>query len=104
MTARDRILARRARFITAATITSGVLACSEAQACLDVAVVEDAASDTGPEPCLFAPNDTGQVDTADVRDTFESTDAAETSVTDSAADTTDTGPMPCLIPPLDSGA
>lgn len=105
MTSRDRILARRAKFLAAATVASGVLACSSsAEACLSIAPSETG-SDTSAEPCLFAPYDSGREDTLDAHDALESgTDASETSVTDSRADAVDTGPMPCLIPPLDSGS
>lgn len=105
MTSRDRILARRAKFLAAATVATGVLACSSsAEACLSIAPT-DTGSDTSAEPCLFAPYDSGREDTFDANDATESgTDASETSITDSASDTKDTGPTPCLVPPLDSGS
>ncbi len=106
MSPRDRILARRAKFIAAAFV--GIAGCSsetspqaEPQPCLSqqledtgIADTRDAADaqDTTPMPCLTAPLDTGVEDS--------SSDATS----DSTADTgVDTGPLPCLVPPLDSG-
>jgi hypothetical protein len=73
--ARDRILARRARFMAAAIV--GIAGCSSSetgspQVCLKTA--PDAAMDAGeaePQPCLFAgPEDTSITDSSsDVSDT-----------------------------------
>jgi len=101
MTAKDRILARRAKFIAAAVVS--VAGCSssatpvteaDAQPCLSQAIdsgrdTRDATDggDTEPTVCLSAPLDS-------------STDDADTTVDDAA----DAEPMPCLkMPPPDGG-
>lgn len=101
MSPRDRILARRAKFMAAAFV--GITGCSDdaspppkAEPCLSVAIdsgVADArdaadASDTEPMVCLTSPVDSGFEDTAD-----DATDATDF----------DTGAMPCLAPPPDDG-
>jgi hypothetical protein len=89
--ARDRILARRAKFMAAAFV--GIAGCSD---------------NTSPQPtpqvCLTGQAyDTG-VDTRDAADTEPVvclTSPADTSVDD--GDATDTEPMVCLSAPLDTG-
>jgi len=102
MTAKDRILARRAKFLAAAAAATVGAACSSSsEVCLSIAAPEDATSetaadasvDTRPQACLSPEPDTSVADTAK--------DAADTSVSDTSG--TDTGPLPCLVPPLDSG-
>lgn len=103
MSPRDRILARRARFVAAALGSLGAVgAVACAEPCLSVNVDDTGTVDSGradtsegtidtgrPQPCLS--------DVGPPRDT-----STDTSVTD--ADTgADTGPMPCLIPPEDTG-
>lgn len=110
MSSRDKILARRARFIAAAVSGMAIVGCSstQAEACLSTvadtgaddarddarkdatsdAVIDATDADTEPMPCLSAPLDTGSADTTTSTDTS----------------TTDTGPMPCLVPPEDTGA
>jgi hypothetical protein len=98
---RDRILARRAKFMAAAIV--GITGCSSEtssgspQPCLkfapDSAIDAKDASDTQPQVCLIAEPPDSSSDTA-ITDT--AADTADTS-------TTDTGPMPCLVPPLDGG-
>jgi hypothetical protein len=96
---RDRILARRAKFVAAAAATTMGIACSatqnNAEACLLVAADTGVdARDSGPTVCLtMDPGDTEIPDTADTK-------VDDTSVTDSTADA---GPLPCLVPALDSG-
>ena len=89
--AKKRILARRAKFIAAAIVASGVNACSSVAdspgpaADTGVKDTSSAVTDTGtPEPCLGAT-------------------PPDSSVTDSTLDTgaTDTAPMPCLDPAPD---
>jgi len=111
MSPRDRILARRAKFLAAATAASVSVACSSAEACLkypssrDDAGVDaqvclepqydagpDTRADTAPMPCLSMVADSGSSDASDTNDS-----ASDTSVAD-------TFPMPCLVPPLDSGS
>jgi hypothetical protein len=85
MSSREKILARRAKFIAAAIASAGAIGCSDgtAQVCLEPAIEggtdtkTDANADTRPMPCLDPIVDTGVSDTA---------------------------PMPCLEPPRDTGA
>jgi hypothetical protein len=99
MSPRDRILARRAKFLAAAAAATVSAACSSsAEPCLrplnDTGVADANAdtADTRPQACLSPELDTSVAD---------STDASDTSVTDTGS--TDTGPMPCLIPAADTG-
>lgn len=105
MSPRDRILARRAKFMVAAFASAGIVACSDgtAQVCLGPLPPPDTGradarndagadtADTEPMVCLTADPDTGV-------DQDDATDA-----TTDVADTTDTGPMPCLTPLPDGG-
>lgn len=95
MSPRDRILARRAKFVAAALAGVGVVGCSSAQVCLEPSI-SDAGTDTSkpqtsttdtgtPNPCLSIAVDTGTGDA------------------DASVDTADTEPTPCLVPPLDGG-
>lgn len=114
MSSRDKILARRAKFMAAAFASAGLVACSSETGtgpsiCLEPAYdgggdtadsggadTSDTA-DTRPMPCLEPPEDSSVMDSA-------TTDSA---VADSARDTgaSDTFPMPCLsLPPPDGGA
>lgn len=111
MSPKDRILARRAKFVAAAIV--GVAGCgSEAQVCLtplydastsdtrDGADTRDAA-DTNPMPCL-AP----QPEDSAVTDSGSDTKSADSSISDTSVSDTggDTFPVPCLsMPPPDSG-
>lgn len=104
MSSRNKILARRARFVAAAMTGMGVIGCaSKSEACLSM-VAEDAGPDgtrdtsaadsEQPEACLSAPFDSGSGDTG------RGDTPGDVTTTDSA----DTGPMPCLAPPPgDSG-
>ncbi len=98
MSPRDRILARRAKFVAAALAGAGAIGCSStASVCLEPAFdggtdtskpdgsTTDTGTDTGPTACLSPELDTGPLDSG---------------TTDS---TLDTGPMPCLSPPEDTG-
>lgn len=106
MSLRDRILARRAKFVAAALASAGTIGCSStASVCLEPAIDASGtdtnksdtttrpeacltpALDTGPEPCLEPPLDSGTADST-VSDTRDP----------------DTGPAPCLkMPPPDGG-
>jgi hypothetical protein len=94
MSPRERILARRARFMAAAM--TSLMGCSDDSA---GPVETDAIADTRPQACLSdtAPGDTGAQPclTADT--------PPDTNSDTAVSDTADTGPMPCLEPPLDSG-
>lgn len=85
MSPRDRILARRAKFIAAALAASGAVACGNVED--DTTPAADAGADLGVEAaaCLSAPIDGSVWDTGP------------------APCLSDTGPTPCLEPPLDAG-
>lgn len=97
MSSRDKILARRARFVAAAMTGMGVIGCaSKSEACLSIVATDSGptdASDTSttdtkqPEVCLSAPFDSG------------SSDSAVDSASDATTDGADSFPMPCLSPP-----
>lgn len=97
MSPRDRILARRAKFMAAAM--TSLMGCSDdakmadPEPCLSVAYDAGPDDTARPQPCLTdtGPSDTGAADTS-----------TDSSVTDGDRDA-DTGPTPCLVPPLDTG-
>lgn len=104
MSSRERILARRAKFIAAAIASAGAIGCSDdttAQVCLEPMFdggsdtgSADANADTKPMPCLDPVVDTGVMDATD-------SGVSDTNNTDADPDT---GPMPCLkMPPPDGG-
>lgn len=108
MSSRDKILARRTKFIAAAVCGLSVASCgSQAEVCLSIAAEDsgdgdaskDASADTRdtglPEACLSPPYDSGPGDTT-VGDTTTIDSADDTAITDAEKDT---GPMPCLAPP-----
>jgi hypothetical protein len=90
MSSRERILARRAKFIAAALASAGAIACSDnttAQVCLEPAI--DAGSDTTPQVCLEPQFDSGP-DTTTIFDVGD--DSAEAGDSDAAdAETPDAG-------------
>lgn len=92
MSPRDRILARRAKFIAAALATSGTVACAQVE---EEPQPTDASTVSDAQACLSAPIDTG-VDTAPVPCLDV---AADTGV----EDTFDAEPAPCLKVAPDSG-
>lgn len=96
MSPRDRILARRAKFLAAALAASGTVACAQVE---EEPKTKDGGADTAapdaPEPCLSAPIDSGGVDTAPV----PCLDVAP----DAGTDTFDAEPAPCLKVAPDSG-
>jgi hypothetical protein len=103
MSSRDKILARRAKFIAAAIASIGVAGCSSRDAptstdagATDASVDTINASDTGPVPCLEPQQDTGQEDTGPMPCLDPLPDTG-------ADDASDTEPMPCLQPPIDGG-
>jgi hypothetical protein len=110
MSSRDKILARRARFMAAAMTGMGVIGCaSKSEACLSAvydagpdALKDSTATDgadTEPQACLSAPFDSGSADAMD--SSMDSTTTDTATPTDTGVDT---GPMPCLAPPPgDSG-
>jgi hypothetical protein len=100
MSPRDRILARRARFIAAAVAASGVVACGssesstpEPQVCLSPAY--DAGPDLGAEAavCLSPALDSSVSDSS-------ASDATRDALADTASDT---APTPCLDVVPDTG-
>ncbi len=105
------ILARRARFVTAALASVSLAACSSnsgTEATVDAKADGTGVVDTGPVPCLDQPPpDSSVADTADARDVGDTADARDTkdasdgSNDDSATD--DTGPAPCLKIAPDTG-
>ncbi|MBK7394746.1 MAG: hypothetical protein IPJ34_00200 [Myxococcales bacterium] len=104
--AKSRILARRAKFVSAA-LTTVLAACgsSTTEEAKDTGtgseVGTDGGADTGPVPCLdMPPPDTGTLDTG----SLDSSAADSGGARDSASDADeDTGPTPCLKVPLDTG-
>lgn len=101
--AKSRILARRAKFVTAA-LTTVLAACgsSTTEEAKDTGIGTEVGADTGPVPCLdMPPPDTGSLDTG----SLDAGDAADSGgARDSAGDVDeDTGPTPCLKVPLDTG-
>ena len=103
MSPRDRILARRAKFIAAAVAASGAIACGssgdttpEPQVCLSP--VMDAGPDLGAEAaaCLSAPADTGSSDGAVDTAPVPCLDVAPDTGVDASQDTFDAEPTPCL--------
>ncbi|MBL8720648.1 MAG: hypothetical protein JNL79_31975 [Myxococcales bacterium] len=106
--AKNRILARRAKFVTAA-LTTVLAACgsSTTEEAKDTGtgseVGTDGGADTGPVPCLdMPPPDTGTLDTGGLdTGSLDSSAADSGGVRDSADE--DTGPTPCLKVPLDTG-
>lgn len=86
MSPRDRILARRAKFIAAALAASGAASlagCGQVEEEPRVDAAVESGTDTGPQPCL--------------------TTDAEVCLSAPLDTGVDTGPTPCLEPPLDSG-
>lgn len=100
--AKSRILARRAKFVSAA-LTTVLAACgsSTTEEPKDTGTGTEVGADTGPVPCLdMPPPDTGVLDTAST----DSSAADSGGTRDSAGDADeDTGPTPCLKVPLDTG-
>lgn len=102
---KSRILARRAKFMMAIAATAGTACSSGSQVCLSIAVRDtgtdagtDSVADTGtPEPCLGTPyEDTGANPCLSAP---LDTGMAE----DSQTDATDAEPVPCLKVAPDSG-
>jgi hypothetical protein len=111
MSSREKILARRAKFIAAAIASAGAISCSDnttAQVCLEPAV-DASNADTRPMPCLDPAVDTGVAKDTSVTDTSTSSDtgsATDTAPnTDTGGEDPDAAPMPCLKmpPPADGG-
>ncbi len=105
---RSRILARRAKFVSAA-LTTVLAACgsSTTEEAKDTGVGTEVGVDTGPVPCLdMPPPDTGTspADSTADADAGDSAAADSGGARDSAGDADeDTGPTPCLKMPLDTG-
>lgn len=107
--AKNRILARRAKFVTAA-LTTVLAACgsSTTEEAKDTGTSTEVGADTGPVPCLdMPPPDTGTLDTGGLDTGSLDTGSLDSSAADSggvrdSADE-DTGPTPCLKVPLDTG-
>jgi len=102
---KNKILARRAKFIAAAVTSAGLLGCgSKAEVCLSMVAdtgsdgdaSDDTISDTRPQPCLDPVVDTGVTDTGP----SVCLSPMEDTGSDSSADT---GPAPCLAPPPADG-
>lgn len=106
MSSREKILARRAKFIAAAVASAGAIACSSESSsgptvCLEPTI--DAGRDVGdtmPMPCLDPVVDTGVSDTTDTGPTPCLTPVEDTGAGDAEQDT---GPAPCLKMALDGG-
>jgi hypothetical protein len=105
MSPRDRILARRAKFVAAALASAGAIGCSSTAAvCLEPAIdagsdgkPDTSTTDTAPNPCLTPALDSSVEDAGDT---------APMPCLDPAPEDTgvDTGPAPCLkMPPPDAG-
>jgi hypothetical protein len=110
MSSREKILARRAKFIAAAVASAGAIACSSEssttpgpQVCLEPAI--DASADTRPMPCLDPVVDTGVSDSADTAPMPCLTPLNDTGVEDTGAEDTDpdAAPTPCLKMPIPDG-
>lgn len=96
---KNKILARRAKFIAAAVTSAGLLGCgSKAEVCLSMVADTGGDGDTSPQPCLEPAIDTGVGDVAPEVCLSPAIDsgAGDTSVTE-------TGPEPCLAPPPADG-
>ncbi len=119
---KKRILARRARFMTAAITTAGLTASSviglAQEGCggdveqtapsgaSDTGPNDGGTSDTGPSACLRVAPDSGDRDTgpsACLSPPYDSGTAPDTGDA-STSDVKDTAPMACLSAPFDTGA